>query len=65
MDRNFFYQEHAKEQQAELNKELATHHLLRQAAPNAQTGKTGLRLALRILPAAIAIGVLILFRLFG
>jgi hypothetical protein len=65
MDRDFYYRKQADAQQAAISKELATRHLLREAGSNSARTKQVMRFVLRPLPIALAVGILLLFLLFG
>lgn len=65
MDRNFWYQQAARERQVEISRELANRHLLHESGRSPLGARQVMRIALRVSPVAIALSILVLFRLFG
>jgi hypothetical protein len=65
MDRNYWHHQAAREHQAAVSKELATRHLLQDVARQPARSRQVLKVALRISPVAAAIGIFILYRVFG
>lgn len=64
MDRNYYYQKRAGENQREISQELATRHLLSEARSDVVPGNTAKRKVLRVAFALITILTFLLLHFF-
>lgn len=60
MDRNFYYQNRAKEYQREISRELATRNLLKDGKREPLSANQAKGLVLRVAPAVILMGILLI-----
>ena len=65
MDRNYYYQKRTEEHQREVSQELATRHLLNETGLEPLKAKRLMRFALRLVPVAIVLIVLVVLSFFA